>query len=376
MGLNIQRLGSKMKRILPFLLIFILSFSFIIAAQDSIVPNAQVAFMDTRLVVRSQPFLDAETVGFIEAGALISVTGRSADNLWLQTTAQNGNSGWVNADFVRVVQDLPNIPVTHSRNIIGVTAELSPEVVANIRQIYLLGQGSGNRADVFSKLGDSISVGQHVYAPIASENFNAGNFYYLQETVDHFMSGEARTGNPFVNQSLAAAIGWSASNALNPRFANTDYCLEGESPIECEYRLNRPAFALIMFGTNDVGLVSEGAFYSHMEQIVQLSIDQHIIPIISTIPPREDSEGKCIAFNEIIVRIAESYDIPLWDYGAAMRALPENGLDEDGIHPSIPPMGARGSADFRTYNLGYGYVARNLTALQILDAVLRAVQPE
>src|SRR5262245_23193200 len=124
-----------MKRILPFLLIFILLFPFTVAAQDEIAPNAQVAFMDTRLTVRSQPFLDAATVGYLEAGAVIYVSGRSADNLWLETTAQNGNSGWVNADFVRVVQDLPNIPVTHSRNIIGITTELSDEVVANIRQI-------------------------------------------------------------------------------------------------------------------------------------------------------------------------------------------------------------------------------------------------
>jgi hypothetical protein len=37
-------------------------------------------------------------------------------------------------------------------------------------------------------------------------------------------------------------------------------------------------------------------------------------------------------------------------------------------------MGVRGSADFRTYNLGYGYVIRNLTALQMLDAVWTAAQ--
>jgi hypothetical protein len=365
-----------MKRIIPLLLLVLMLFPLSSTAQDEPVPNAQVVYMDSRLIVHREPYLDALTVGYLPSGALISVFGRSADNFWLQTTADNGAEGWVNADFVRVVQDLPNIPVTHSRNRLGITIELSPEVEANVRRIFLLGQGSGNHADVFSKVGDSITVAPHAYAPIASDNFNAGNFYYLQDTVDHFLGGEARTGNPFVNESLAATIGWSSAAVLMPRYANTDYCLANESPLECEYRLNRPAFALIMFGTNDVGFMAQDSFYGSMERIVQISLEQNIIPILSTIPPRRDFENQSEAFNGVIERITERYNIPLWDYGSAMRALPENGLDLDGVHPSIPAMGIRGAADFRTHNLGSGYVIRNLTALQILDAVWTAVQPQ
>ncbi|MDQ7024983.1 MAG: GDSL-type esterase/lipase family protein [Anaerolineae bacterium] len=363
-----------MTRIIPVLLILILIFPLMIAAQDQSLPNAQVAFMESRLMVRREPFLDALAVGYVESGAVIIVTGRSADNLWLETTAENGARGWVNADFVRVIMDLPNIPVTHSRNLIGITIDLAPEVVQNIRRIFLLGQGSGNHADVFSKVGDSITVAPHSYAPIAADDYNAGNFYYFQDTVDHFLAGEARDGNPFVNPSLAAAIGWSSFAVLSPRYTNTDYCLENEILLDCEYRLNRPAFALIMFGTNDVGFMSQSNFYGNMERIVQISLEQNIIPILTTIPPRRDFENQSAAFNDVIVRIADRYDVPLWDYGAAMRALPQNGLDVDGVHPSIPPMGLRGAADFRTYNLRYGYVIRNLTALQILDAVWTAVQ--
>ena len=363
-----------MTRFFPILLLLMLLIPIHASAQIEAAPNAQVAFMDTRLMVRREPFLDATAIGYLESGALIEVTGRSADNLWLETTAHNGFGGWVNADFVRVVQDLPLIPVTHSRNLIGVTIDLSPEVADNIRRIYLLGQGSGNQAHVFSKVGDSITVAPHAFAPISSENYNPGNFYYFQDTVDYFLAGEARDGNPFESPSLAAAVGWAASNALNPKFADDTLCLQNESPLECEYRHNQPAFALIMFGTNDVGLVSQSAFYSHMERVVQISIDKNIVPIISTIPPREGFEFQSEAFNDVIVRIANSYDIPLWDYGAAMRALPNNGLDIDGVHPSIPPKGVRGSADFQTYNLGYGYVIRNLTTLEILDAVLEAAQ--
>jgi hypothetical protein len=54
--------------------------------------------------------------------------------------------------------------------------------------------------------------------------------------------------------------------------------------------------------------------------------------------------------------------------------LPDAGLAPDGTHPSIPPKGYKGSADFRASNLYYGYVIRNLTALQMLDAVVLAVE--
>ncbi|MBC8100574.1 MAG: hypothetical protein H7Y11_14120, partial [Armatimonadetes bacterium] len=69
--------------------------------------------------------------------------------------------------------------------------------------------------------------------------------------------------------------------------------------------------------------------------------------------------------------------VPLWDYAAALDPLVNFGLDTDGVHPSIPPMGTDGAADFHDYNLPYGYVMRNLTALQQLDLVWRviAMQP-
>ena len=73
-------------------------------------------------------------------------------------------------------------------------------------------------------------------------------------------------------------------------------------------------------------------------------------------------------------KLARRYNIPLWEFGGAMQSLPDAGLAGDGIHPSIPPRGYKGAADFRPNNLHYGYVIRNLTALQMLDAVVLAVE--
>jgi hypothetical protein len=53
--------------------------------------------------------------------------------------------------------------------------------------------------------------------------------------------------------------------------------------------------------------------------------------------------------------------------------LPDAGLSEDGLHPSAPPNPSVNGANFTGDNLRYGYVMRNLTALQVLDTLRREV---
>ncbi len=76
-------------------------------------------------------------------------------------------------------------------------------------------------------------------------------------------------------------------------------------------------------------------------------------------------------FNQVIVATARAYDIPLWDYGAVMRQLPNDGLAPDGVHPSIPPDARSGNLSAQ--NLNYGYPLRNLTALEVLYTLWQQV---
>jgi hypothetical protein len=359
-----------MMRFLVLVLILVLALP--IVAQEQ--PNAQVIWMDSRLLVHVQPYLDSPAVGSLEAGELIIVLGRSRDTLWLQTSADNGVEGWVATEFVRVV-DMSSLPITHERNIFGMSAELSPEVIDNIHVIYETGQAMGNRPNVFAKVGDSITAAPNVFFPIGEGNFELGAFSHLNPVIQYYSTGQTRVGNSFSNESLAAAIGWSAPVMFMPRYANTSYCAEGETPLACEYRINMPSIALIMFGTNDVAHFDRSSYYYHMERIIVATIELGIIPIVSTIPQREGYEGAADEFNEVIVSLTNHYQIPIWDYAAAMANLPDFGLGPDGVHPSIPPHGVEDSAYFDTSHLLYGYNIRNLTGLMILDSVWQALEP-
>lgn len=247
-------------------------------------------------------------------------------------------------------------------------------VAAKVRTIFEQGQRFGNRPDVFSKIGDSITVSDDFLAPIGDNRYNLGDFSYLQAVIDHFGGAQLRTGNSFRNTSLAAAVGWSANAVLDPANADRAICQAGENPLICEYRVTRPSVALIFFGTNDAGFRSVEEFRADIEQIVIISEQMGVVPIISTVPRRRGLESAADGLNDAIFGIAETYRLPVWDYAAVMGALPNGGLSSDNVHPSVGPGGYDSAVDFTPYNLRYGYVIRNLTALQMLDRVLQYIQ--
>jgi hypothetical protein len=251
---------------------------------------------------------------------------------------------------------------------------LGETVEERVRLIYTVGQALGNRSNVFSKVGDSITASPSFLGPIGEGRYQLVDYGYLQPVIDHFSAAPAREGNSFLNSSLAAGVGWAAWAALDPEFADETICAPGETPLECEYRMTRPAFALIMFGTNDVGYRSAAEFGGDLRRIVEVSESMGVIPILSTIPNRPDMPQQVAAFNQIIETVAATRAVPLWDYYAALQGLPNGGLAWDNLHPSSPPEWYADAANFHPQNLSYGYVVRNLTALQMLDSVWRQVQ--
>jgi lysophospholipase L1-like esterase len=135
----------------------------------------------------------------------------------------------------------------------------------------------------------------------------------------------------------------------------------------------RPAIALIMIGTNDSGSGSPDVFAGNLRQIVQTTIDMGIVPVLSTIPPKnlgDEQNFRVDAYNAVIRQVAAQYDVPLWDYFSNMASAPNRGMHPDGLHPSQSPLG---SGILTAESLNYGYTIRNLNALQVLDAIWRYV---
>lgn len=227
-------------------------------------------------------------------------------------------------------------------------------VSERVRQIYRLGQLAGNNPHAFSKVGDCHSNLPTFFAPFDEGNYNLGEYGYLQETIDYFKGSWGR-------RSRAVKDGMTASGALAVLWNDWKDCSRMETPLDCEYRIQKPAFALISLGTNDV--MGSAPFEVTLRRVIEVTIGHNIVPILAT--KADNAEGDYSA-NRIIVQLAYEYDLPLWNFWAAVQPLPDHGMMSRD-HLSYSEI--LSSADFSPQALKYGYNMRNLTGLQVLDAL-------
>ncbi len=249
---------------------------------------------------------------------------------------------------------------------------------AHLQALYATGQQLGNKPDVFSKVGDSITVVNEFLAPLGSPAYDptdpnvTGAFTKLAPFIQMFQDHNAAGGgNSFARTSLAAFSGWTSATLLNPAFST----IGGLTPLQAELATNHPAFALIMIGTNDVYTSTLTGFQDRLTMIVQEATALGVIPVLSTIPDDTAFNGALEPYvlyaNQVIANVAASQDVPLWNYWSAMQPLPNLGLGSDNIHPSIDPAG---TGLFTSDGLQYGYNVRNLTAVQVLKKLVLLVE--
>jgi hypothetical protein len=232
---------------------------------------------------------------------------------------------------------------------------LSPQML----DVYHQGQIQGRDIHVVSVVGDCESSSDWFLKDFSKDNrfYNLGPYTDLQTTIDHF---KASLGY----RSYAALRGATTSTVLSPLWADPQACASNETPLACEYRLHNPAFAFIALGTNDVH--KQAQFEPGMRQIIEYTLQQGIIPILVT--KADNLEGD-ESINLTIARLSAEYHIPLWNFWAAVQPLPGHGLQPDGAHLTFAP-----NFFDNPQNLQGAWAVRNLTALQVLDAILKEVQ--
>ncbi|MBL8603992.1 MAG: SGNH/GDSL hydrolase family protein [Myxococcales bacterium] len=246
-------------------------------------------------------------------------------------------------------------------------APFSGAVIARVRAIR--GASSTNRATVFAKIGDSITEAGGFLTDIGQGWFSLGNWGCLEGTISYFRQTSLSGGNSFTRASVAAMGGWVSSQIVQG---------DPNSPLQAELNATRPAYAIIMVGTNDLDRGGPDPLITNLTRIAVVCETFGTVPVLSTIPDRRDQSlpaSRVAEFNDRIRALAASRNLPLIDYWAAMRPLPNNGIDTDGIHPSIFRRDGVAEAGYLTdAALQFGYNMRNLTAVLMLDR-LRALSP-
>lgn len=233
-----------------------------------------------------------------------------------------------------------------------------PVISERARQIYARGLARGMNPRAFSKIGDCMSVHPYFLAPfdVGLQRYNLGPYSKLQATID-FYDGS------FGRKSLAVSTGFTITAAFSPMWSDATVCGAEESPLGCEVRVHRPSIALLLLGTNDA---NNGAFFNaSMQRAIDFLVTRGILPILATKADNLEGDDH---INKIIIGLARDNQLPLWNFWRATRALPGYGLVNDGFHLTHAKNRYSDPEAMKA-----GWVVRNLTALQTIDAVRRGL---
>jgi hypothetical protein len=239
------------------------------------------------------------------------------------------------------------------------TPAVPSEISETMRTIYEKGLGLGNDPKHFSIIGDCQNVSSYFLAIYDKPGeFSLGEEYaYLQPTIDYYRGS-------FSRKSLAVKGGFNVAAILSPLRADPKSCNQGESPLDCELRTWRPS---VVFVSMETWWSEKPAqeYDKYMRRVIERILETGAVPIIAT--KADNLEGDN-AINATIAQIAYDYDIPLWNFWAAVQPLPNHGLSPDHFHLTF----ARNFFD-DPVRMKSAWPWRNLTALQTLDAVHRGL---
>lgn len=233
----------------------------------------------------------------------------------------------------------------HTWEVWPIVPEVSPRAV----DIYLAGVASGNDPHAFTVIGDCQSQPEVFFGIYATDRYYFGaGFEYLERVVDYFEGS-------FGRQSAAVEDGMSVASVFSPIWAAHPECQGGESPLECELRLNNPSIAIVSLGTNwKPG--ADQTFENLLRELVDALIAEGVLPILVTKADNVEQDNR---INGIIAQVAYDYDIPLWNFWRAVQHLPNSGLDTT-------------SSTGLIYLAPEAWDVKSFTGIQTLDAFLQA----
>ncbi|MEM6993823.1 MAG: SGNH/GDSL hydrolase family protein [Myxococcota bacterium] len=222
--------------------------------------------------------------------------------------------------------------------------------------------------DVFMKVGASSTVSPNTLHCFAEPDVTLSSHEALGGALEFFLGGAADGTTPFDRDTLAAEVGRHAGWAI----------AGSPAPVQMEWDVLAPRFALVHYGTNDMGFGATyqsalGLLHTNMNALLDGLLDQGTIPAVFGIVRRGDNVEAnrwVTTYNAALRGLAQARQIPFVDLHHAIDPLPGHGLAGDGLHLEAFSGGA---CVLTEEGLLHGYNVRNLVALELLDRLVAAV---
>ena len=183
----------------------------------------------------------------------------------------------------------------------------------SISAIYEYGQRLGNDPNAFSIFGDCQTRPDEFFGVFETDEAVVARLSpELQDAVDNFRGS-------FTRESSTSQDGTTPGSLLWTQWHRGEYgCSFAETPVECELRVHRPSFVIIQVGTH-----FESRNTEYLREIILQLMDEGVIPILAT---KADNREKDERINRDMWMLASEYDLPLWNFWAAVSDLPNRGL--------------------------------------------------
>jgi hypothetical protein len=220
----------------------------------------------------------------------------------------------------------------------------------SLQNVYERGLSLGNDPHAFSIFGDCQTRPGDFFGIFETDPASLqGLSPELLETVAYFKGS-------FNRESSTSQDGTTPGSLLWIQWHRGEYgCTFAETPVECELRTHRPSFVIIQVGTH-----FESRNTEYLRKIILQLLDTGVIPILAT---KADNREKDERINRDMALLAAEYDLPLWNFWAAVSDLPDRGLYTRDDRPLQGDIYLTDEAAQR----------HRMTGLEALNAVWRAI---
>ncbi len=231
------------------------------------------------------------------------------------------------------------------------TLPVQPEPGTNLRAIYEKGLALGNDPNAFSIFGDCQAEPQEFLGVYDTDALLVESLSpQLQETVANFAGS-------FERESSTAQDGTTPGALLWDQWHRGEYgCQFGETPADCELRINRPSFVIIQIGSH-----FESRNTEYLRRVINQLLENGVIPILAT---KADNREKDNRINRDMALLSDEFNLPLWNFWASLSDLPNRGLFTRKDRPLQGDI----------YLTDEAKVIHRETGLDALNIVWRAVQ--
>lgn len=287
--------------------------------------------------LRAAPSLGAARAAPVFEGDVLEIRARTAND-WLQLAGARA-TGWMHASLGEALEDAGALPMAPAprppRSAARASVPSWVVVPPAARSLYLKAVAAGRNPAVFAIAGDCNSEPHAFTGRLAAGLTDISDRADLRGVADAFAPS-------FFRRSQAVHGSFGTEAMLDAAWANPAVCKPGEGPLACELRDSKAGIILIALGTGDQFAWRE--FESRLGKALDLAVAMRALPVLMTKADAlesQQSDAPPDAINQSIRRLAAARGVPLIDFAKAARALPNDGLlDEGNSDFHLSPAGA------------------------------------